>query len=64
MNGTVEQALAAARARHPDGEWERLFPPERTEAIYQEIRRIDAEAVEVNAFSQSSSRTKQSDNAS
>ena len=49
MDETVEQAVAAARARHPDGEWERLSPSERTEAIYREMRRIDAEAVDADA---------------
>ncbi len=54
MDETVEQAVAAARARHPDGEWERLSPQERTEAIYREMRRLDAEAVEADAFARDS----------
>ncbi len=46
MDKILERAVEAARARHPDGEWERLLPTERTEAIYREMRRIDAERAE------------------
>ncbi len=46
MDAILERAVEAARARHPEGEWERLLPTERTEAIYREMRRIDAEVAE------------------
>ena len=49
MDKTVGQAVGAARAQHPDGEWERLSPQERTTSIYREMRRIDAAAVEGDA---------------
>ncbi len=49
MDDTVDTAVAAARAKHPDGEWERLSPSERTEAIYREMRRIDAERAQAGS---------------
>ena len=41
---TFQQAYEAAVARHPNGEWEGLSPTHRIKVIYEEMRRLDAEA--------------------
>jgi hypothetical protein len=43
MDRNVRRAIEAAQALHPDGEWERLTPGQRTAEIYREMRRIDEE---------------------
>jgi hypothetical protein len=39
------QAVEAARARFPEGVWERLPAGQKVEAIHEELRRIDPESV-------------------
>jgi hypothetical protein len=39
------EAIKAAKARYPSGQWDQLPPKKQTEAIYEELRRLDAESV-------------------
>jgi hypothetical protein len=42
MDNSVQHAMQAAKNRYGSELWLRLSPSERTRAIYQELRRIDA----------------------
>ena len=43
MTVIVERAIEAARSRQLDALWGVLSPREKAEAIYKEMRRLDAE---------------------
>lgn len=51
MDNIVEQAVKAAMAAMPEGEWALLEPSERTRRIYDEMRRIDARRAAKSATS-------------
>jgi len=42
---TFLRAVAAAQDRFPGDLWRALMPKERTDAIYDELRRLDAESL-------------------
>ncbi len=43
MSDVIGRAMEAARSSYPDGMWEWFASRDRTQAIYREMRRIDAE---------------------
>ncbi len=45
---SVSQAIEAAKDRYAD-HWTSLSPSHQTEAIYEEMRRLDAEAFRANS---------------
>jgi len=45
MNDIVQRSVNAARQHYSARDWSSLRPPERTAAVYREMRRLDAEAM-------------------
>jgi len=43
---TLKDAVKAAEARYSPETWEAMTPKERTESIYQEMRRLDSEEID------------------
>ena len=46
---TFQQAYEAAAARYTQDDWVNMNPSRRNEVIYEEMRRLDAESVMVDA---------------
>jgi hypothetical protein len=45
VSNTIERAIQIASQKYPAGEWHSMLPRQRTKAIYEALRQLDAEAL-------------------
>jgi hypothetical protein len=60
MSSSFQEAYSSARSRYSDEQWYALPMRDQSEAIYREMRRLDAEAVRQSVTRRRSRRTEQS----